>query len=77
MEALPIYTAFLALVASINILAEKAYLLTVARVKYLISSPSNLNFSASNTNFNHLLNLKQEMEQVGILASFYYGWRKF
>ena len=63
-KALPMYKAFSAIVANINILAEKAYLSPTACVKYLITSPSNLNLSASNTNFNHLLTLNQEMEQV-------------
>ena len=63
-EALPIYKAFSAIVANTDILAEKAHSSPTACVNYLISSQSNLNLSASNTNFNHLLNLNQEMEQV-------------
>ena len=37
---------------------------STAQIEYHISFPSNLNLSASNTNFNHLLNLNQEKGQV-------------
>ena len=57
--------------ARVNILVEKAYYSPTACGKYLISSQYDLNFSATNTNFNNILYLNQEKEQ-GMLESQYY-----